>query len=61
MYSSFGGPPLTQIVTSQKNEGVFVVGCHRRIIIAIADPKCLVSIVAVVVGLIILLVVGMGE
>ena len=61
MYSKFGGPPLTRIVTSQKNEGLYVVGCHRKLINAIADPKYLVSIVGSVVGLILLLVIGMGQ
>lgn len=60
VYADFGGPPLTQIVTSQKNEGVYVIGCHRRLINAIAEPKYLFAIVASVVGLILLLVIGMG-
>lgn len=59
-YAHFGGPPLTQIVTKNENEGLYVIGCHRKIISSIADPKYLISIVAIVVGLILLLVIGMG-
>ena len=60
-YSDFGGPPITQIVTSQKNEGLYVTGCHRRMLIAIGEPCYLAIIIGSVVGLIFLLVIGMGE
>jgi len=59
-YSDFGGPPITQIVTSQKNEGLYVMGCHRRMLIAIGEPCYLAIIIGSVVGLIFLLVIGMG-
>lgn len=59
-YSDFGGPPITRIVTSQTNEGVYVTGCHRRIINIIGEAKYLLLIVGTVVGLILLIVVGMG-
>lgn len=59
-FSDFGGPPITQIVTSQTNEGLYVTGCHRRIIALIGDVKYLLIIVSSVVGLIVLIVVGMG-
>ena len=60
-YSDFGGPPITQIVTSQKNEGLYVMGCHRRMLIAIGEPCYLAIIIGSVVGLIFLLVIGMGQ
>jgi len=59
-FSSFGGPPITQIVTSQKNEGLYVTGCHRRIIEIIGEGKYLLIIISSVVGLIALIVTGMG-
>lgn len=59
-YSSFGGPPITRIVTSQKNEGIYVTGCHRRIINIIGESRYLLIIVSTVVGLIVLIVLGMG-
>jgi len=59
-FSSFGGPPITRIVTSQKNEGLYVTGCHRRIVNIIGETKYLLIIVSSVVGLIVLIVVGMG-
>ena len=51
---------MTRIVTSQKNEGIYVTGCHRVLVETIANVKYLVIVVSSVVGLIALLVTGMG-
>jgi len=59
-YAQFGGPPLTKIVTSQNNEGLYVTGCHSKIIALIGKTKVLVGIVGTFVGVISLLVIGMG-
>ena len=48
-------------MTSQKNEGLYVTGCHRRIVNIIGETKYLLIIVSSVVGLIVLIVVGMGN